>query len=67
MPAKFIDGPRYASMSIPGHLEDGSDTTWFLVDRKTRSQVRMGDGPRGLRRVTRELVKLNRRKRTGTT
>jgi hypothetical protein len=55
--------PRYATMSVPGRREDGSDTAWFVRDRRTRTSTSMGDGAAGLRRAGQALRRLNDRNR----
>lgn len=36
---------RYEVMSVPGNRDDGSDTAWFVTDRRgRRGGVHVGDG-----------------------
>lgn len=50
--------PRYTVMCVPGRLEDGSDSAWFVVEQKTQQSALIGEGD-ALRtvalRVCREL------------
>lgn len=48
--------PRYIAMSVPGRCEDGSDTSWFVFDRKARHAI--GDAM-DLEAVQNEVRRLN--------
>jgi len=35
--------PRYIPMSVPGRMEDGSDTAWFVYDRQSQRSTQVAD------------------------
>lgn len=48
--------PRYVVMCIPGRLDDGSDSGWFILDRRTDKSVFVGDGD-AMRKVAAQMAR----------
>lgn len=39
-----FDAAPFVAMCIPGGREDGSDSSWFVLDRRTMKCTPIGDG-----------------------